>query len=1077
MGDYRSNKTCEEIDALLDKAGTSVQRIVVNGETLTPSKEGSVELSSSDGKSYYVFEYTYTELKEATNPITVSQDCIDAIKSNTPIVIKDKDIVMTPLTVSLNMGTDGKLTLMFNISLGVEAIELFTLRSVTFADLLLMRVVVKEQKLSTINGTSLKDSANLSLVSRMRINGEDKIPDGSGVVDLGEVKGGSDVYIAEFTISEIDNAIANDGSIVISKALVEAVKSGHQLVIREKAGSVGSVITSAWFTDDPDGGVVIIECISTRLLVVDYQIRFTAFPDMEEYAIKGYSIAKTIIQPRLVSGETLKTLNGESLLGRGDIEIKENVTGDWMENDEGSDAYIKNRTHCIEKTINIYFGMTIGIPRRDIQNYRIIWDGMLLSFNPDGNTTVYDSQGIYVCTLVLTVVNENSFIFNYNTYNTDKYGDTPPILRMASKFEGGVKFLDDFYLPGNVVYNDKLKTINGESIVGDGDIKTQPYRAPFDIGDLQGAVEKGSYTRFPKDVFVTALRNGRPLEVPITRGVFTGIPASYYRETTADGSQIIVDVIHGTKVYHLVLDDIEGESSFTISPDNTTCKDTSEVYITPYTLDEFEAANGRVLRVSKEFAEAAFNKKMILIPTGKTVSNGYYVVATSVGASDPTLGTYIRLQVYIDSSYKTIVLNSKVIAPTSVSCTVGTTELITEKRLKGLMNADTVTITGPKAEVSVNSIDGASFTRNGVQTAMTPNTVYNFTDNGVKRTIAVYDDHRLVLTSEGEVEFEYPITYTSSERVLPSALPSSLVTQPELRTAIEEATPDWYSDGGAGFIKNRTHYFKSINSFAPGQGFTVFAGQNGPVSAIDDAKFYFRGELYDLPKIIGEEFSYHSETNKVISVVLQNISEISQLVSYHYTTGSHGGLTQEELPLKVVGPLKRLSKIYLPEDVVYEDELPQSDWNESDDTKPTYVNNRTHFAGLKGVFNIGDRFSLSANTGTHSPESYRLRYKGELYKLPNVGEKAYYPNESNADFFIFLSEGTSGSYTTYTISSTVINEAVAGTGVEVFADYISKKLDDFYIPDTIARTKDFYTKSEIDNAISSAITTTLNTPV
>ena len=577
-----------------------------------------------------------------------------------------------------------------------------------------------------------------------------------------------------------------------------------------------------------------------------------------------------------------------------------------------------------------------------------------------------------------------------------------------------------------------------------------PYTTPFSVSDLESVLQGRRYS-FQKDALKTAVGRERTLIIPINQRDTTGITASYYITGTETGKLIVIDVIHGSKIYHLTLEDIIDSSFITITPDRVTCKDTSEVYITPYTLDKFLVANGSYLRVSKEFAEAAFNKKMILIPTGKTVSNGYYVVATRVEASDPTLETYIRLQVYIDSSYKTIVLNSKVIAPTSVSCTVGTTELITEKRLKGLMNADTVTITGPKAEVSVNSIDGASFTRNGVQTAMTPNTVYNFTDNGAKRTIAVYDDHRLVLTSEGEVEFEYPITYTSSERVLPSALPSSLVTQPELRTAIEEATPDWYSDGGAGFIKNRTHYFKSITSFAPEQRFTVLAGQNGLVSAIDDAKFYFRGELYDLPKIIGEEFSYPSETNKVISVVLQNISEISQFVNYQYTTGVHGGLTQEELPLRVVGPLKRLSKIYLPEDVVYEDELPQSDWNESDDTKPTYVNNRTHFAGLKGVFNIGDRYSLVANTGTHSPESYRLRYKGELYKLPSVGETSFIPNEAEAIFSIRLTEGSSGSNTTYTIWSEAIDLAEGEESlVEVVSAKTSKKLDDFYLPDNVA---------------------------
>lgn len=577
-----------------------------------------------------------------------------------------------------------------------------------------------------------------------------------------------------------------------------------------------------------------------------------------------------------------------------------------------------------------------------------------------------------------------------------------------------------------------------------------PYTAPFSVSDLESVLQGRRYS-FQKDALKTAVGSERTLIVPINQEDTTGITASYYITGTETGKLIVIDVIHGSKIYHLTLEDIIDSSLITITPDRVTCKDTSEVYITPYTLDEFTGASGSYLSVSKEFVEAAFNKKMILIPTGKTVANGYYVVATLVEAGDPALETYIRLCVYIDFMHIAISLGSKNIAPASVSCSVTTTVFITEKAFGLIVSSDKITITRPNTQVDVYSIDGASFTRNGVQTAMTPNTVYNFTDNGVERTIAVYDDHKLVITSADEVGFEYPLTYTSSERVLPSALPSSLVTQPELRTAIEEATPDWCSYGGAGFIKNRTHYFKSITSFAPGQKFTVLAGQNGSVSAIDDAKFYFRGELYDLPKNIGEEFSYPSETNKVISVVLQNISEISQFVNYQYTTGVHGGLTQEELPLKVVGPLKRLSKIYLPEDVVYEDKLPQSDWNEGDGTKTTYVNNRTHFAGLKGVFNIGDKFPLLANTGTHSPESYRLRYKGELYKLPSVGETSFIPNEAEAIFSIRLTEGSSGSNTTYTIWSEAIDLAEGEESiVEVVSAKTSKKLDDFYLPDNVA---------------------------
>ncbi len=49
-------------------------------------------------------------------------------------------------------------------------------------------------------------------------------------------------------------------------------------------------------------------------------------------------------QDTLVSGKSIKTINGESILGEGDIVIK-GTHADWMTNDSANDSYIYNRTH------------------------------------------------------------------------------------------------------------------------------------------------------------------------------------------------------------------------------------------------------------------------------------------------------------------------------------------------------------------------------------------------------------------------------------------------------------------------------------------------------------------------------------------------------------------------------------------------------------------------------------------------------------------------------------------------------------------------------------------------------------
>lgn len=48
-------------------------------------------------------------------------------------------------------------------------------------------------------------------------------------------------------------------------------------------------------------------------------------------------------QEKLVSGQNIKTLNGESILGNGNIQIEESVQSDWDEDDSTDPAYIKNK--------------------------------------------------------------------------------------------------------------------------------------------------------------------------------------------------------------------------------------------------------------------------------------------------------------------------------------------------------------------------------------------------------------------------------------------------------------------------------------------------------------------------------------------------------------------------------------------------------------------------------------------------------------------------------------------------------------------------------------------------------------
>ena len=65
-------------------------------------------------------------------------------------------------------------------------------------------------------------------------------------------------------------------------------------------------------------------------------------------------------QDILVSGQNIKTINGESVLGEGNILIEggSNAHSDWFENDPSTEAYIYNRTHYFESLDHVLIDIT-----------------------------------------------------------------------------------------------------------------------------------------------------------------------------------------------------------------------------------------------------------------------------------------------------------------------------------------------------------------------------------------------------------------------------------------------------------------------------------------------------------------------------------------------------------------------------------------------------------------------------------------------------------------------------------------------------------------------------------------------
>lgn len=161
-------------------------------------------------------------------------------------------------------------------------------------------------------------------------------------------------------------------------------------------------------------------------------------------------------QDTLVSGTNIKTINGASILGSGDITIEgggeANVTSDWIENNTSSDSYIKNRTHYVNGTkIDAAGNYSIGL-----------------------NNSIYYREKVYNLEFGVRTQIDTSAAGVYVTINTAGILNVEDVASLLTAFPiiviSEIVPLNDIFIPEHIVREENIKTINGESILGSGDI-------------------------------------------------------------------------------------------------------------------------------------------------------------------------------------------------------------------------------------------------------------------------------------------------------------------------------------------------------------------------------------------------------------------------------------------------------------------------------------------------------------------------------------------------------------------------------------------------------------------------------
>lgn len=176
---------------------------------------------------------------------------------------------------------------------------------------------------------ALRDAiAYRGAVTQIRMNGSSFSPNG-GEIDLGNIPTSipTEVYIADFTMESLKTGMKNDSQVGCDmQALITALSANKVILVRESEISDYK-------------GVYVLNGFAEDLLyfsIVDSQgnILYCNGTNYTDTYIDGRTLHLQDWwkkQDALVSGENIKTINGESILGSGDITVG-GVSEDYVNN-------------------------------------------------------------------------------------------------------------------------------------------------------------------------------------------------------------------------------------------------------------------------------------------------------------------------------------------------------------------------------------------------------------------------------------------------------------------------------------------------------------------------------------------------------------------------------------------------------------------------------------------------------------------------------------------------------------------------------------------------------------------------
>ena len=212
-----------------------------------------------------------------------------------------------------------------------------------------------------------------------------------------------------------------------------------------------------------------------------------------------------------------------------------NTKPDWIENNTASDSYIKNRTHYVDGTKISAAGVySIGL------NTPIYYREKVYNLEVGVRTQIdTNAAGVYV------TLHEGGIL---NVEDGARLLTAFPIIAISK-----IAPLDDIFIPEHIVREENLKTINGQSLVGSGDITISGgggddirYFTDFTVEEVKFAAPIGVNISYDATAVIDAVRNNKLICVPYANEE-KGYAIASYKFTDGEG--------YGLRLYATLFDD------------------------------------------------------------------------------------------------------------------------------------------------------------------------------------------------------------------------------------------------------------------------------------------------------------------------------------------------------------------------------------------------------------------------------------------------------------------------------------------------------------------------------------------